>query len=154
MTTKLAIEAPPPLHTPSTAPQVFLRIVFPDYQAVGPYGTSFLEAIETSGSIGGAARVKGITYRRAWLIVRNLNVMFGQPLIATRQGRGGGAQLTEAGAQVVALFRDAEREASAALRRHAAAFAALRYTPRATPPSVGARDLSGLPRAREAGEGG
>jgi len=107
-------------------PEIYLRIVFPDYNAIGPYGTAFLEAVQEHASIAAAARAKRVTYQRAWKTVRNLNSMFAEPLIATRQGRGGGANLTPAGKRVLALFRDAERKAAAVLRRHTNAFFELR----------------------------
>ncbi len=107
-------------------PEIYVRIVFPDHNAIGPYGTAFLEAVDAFASIAAAAQAKGVTYRRAWLTVRNLNTMFSEPLIATRQGRGGGARLTPAGLKVLNLFRDAELKASIALSKHAEAFYELR----------------------------
>ena len=51
-----------------------------------------------------------MSYRRAWLLVEEMNRMFSTPLVVARPGGvgGGGAQLTEAGRQVVALYRAAE----------------------------------------------
>lgn len=112
-------------------PQIHLRIVFPDYNAVGPYGTSFLEAIRQHRSISAAATAKGITNRQAGVIARNLNTLFQEPLIATRQGRGGGAWLTPLGLHVISLYRDAEKKADRALRYHTQAFSELRRKRRA-----------------------
>jgi molybdate transport system regulatory protein len=53
-----------------------------------------------------------MSYRKAWLLVEEMNRMFAKPLVAARPGgaKGGGAELTAAGAQVVALYRAAERK--------------------------------------------
>ena len=53
-----------------------------------------------------------MSYRKAWLLVEEMNRMFAKPLVAARPGgaKGGGAELTAAGAKVVALYRAAERK--------------------------------------------
>ena len=49
-----------------------------------------------------------MSYRKAWLLVEEMNRMFASPLVAARPGgaKGGGASLTEAGESVVSLYRN------------------------------------------------
>jgi len=87
-----------------------LRFDFETGQRLGPGKVALLEAIERNGSIAAAGREFGMAYRRAWLLVDELNHMFETPLIETRGGgrNGGGAKLTRLGERVVALYRTAE----------------------------------------------
>ena len=79
--------------------------------------------LRDTGSISAAGRAHQMSYRRAWLLVEDMNCMFAKPLVSARPGgvKGGGAALTQAGDAVVALYREAEREtrrgASAAIAR-------------------------------------
>src|SRR5262245_8908541 len=75
---------------------------------------AILETIRETGSITAAARRAGVSYRRAWLLVRRINAMLVEPAVARRVGgaRGGGASLTEAGEQVVSLYRSIEVQAN------------------------------------------
>lgn len=96
-------------------PRITLRFDFPNGRRLGHGKISLLEAIDRQGSIAAAGREFGMSYRRAWLLVDEVNRMFAQPLVAARGGGagGGGAQLTELGANVVSLYREAERKAAA-----------------------------------------
>jgi molybdate transport system regulatory protein len=84
--------------------------------AVGPGKVDLLEAIEAAGSITGAARSLGMSYRRAWLLVDTMNRCFRAPLVEAEAGgkRGGGAQLTRLGAEVIRRYRRVERDAARA----------------------------------------
>ena len=57
-----------------------------------------------------------MSYRRAWLLVDELNQLFAAPLVAAHHGgaKGGGAALTEEGRRIVALYREAEAKMRAA----------------------------------------
>ncbi len=54
-----------------------------------------------------------MSYRRAWLLLKALNGMFGKPLAVTATGgkKGGGARLTPLGRAVVTRYRGIERKA-------------------------------------------
>ena len=58
----------------------------------------------------------GMSYRRAWLLVDELNQLFAEPLVAAHHGgsKGGGAALTDEGRRIVALYRGAEAKMRAA----------------------------------------
>ncbi|HCR1517621.1 TPA: LysR family transcriptional regulator [Pseudomonas aeruginosa] len=81
--------------------------------AIGPGKVDLLEAIQRSGSISGAARELGMSYRRAWLLVETMNRCFREPLVISLVGgrHGGGARLSDAGEQVLRQFRSIEARA-------------------------------------------
>lgn len=87
---------------------------------LGPGKVELLEAIEASGSISGAGRAMAMSYRRAWLLVDNLNRMFRQPLVEAAPGgaKGGGAHLTPMGREIVAHYRAIESKAMKAAALH------------------------------------
>jgi molybdate transport system regulatory protein len=92
--------------------QVTLRLDFEGPRRLGHGKISLLESIRSNGSISAAGREHGMSYRRAWLLVDELNRMFREPIVATKGGgrNGGGAALTEMGERVVTLYRSAERK--------------------------------------------
>ncbi|HKD38252.1 MAG TPA: molybdate ABC transporter substrate-binding protein [Pirellulales bacterium] len=77
-----------------------------------------LAALDQTGSITLAARLLGISYRHAWLLLRETNASAGEPLTEAAVGgkRGGGTQLTEAGRSALRVFRDVQT----AIRKSAA----------------------------------
>jgi molybdate transport system regulatory protein len=93
-----------------------IRIRRGDDIAVGPGKIELLEAIGAAGSISGAARLLGMSYRRAWLLVDTMNRCFKTPLVDAEAGgkRGGGARLTRLGAEVIERYRRVERSAARA----------------------------------------
>lgn len=96
-----------------------LRLDFTPGGRLGPGKADLLEAIGRTGSISGAGRAMTMSYRRAWLLVDDLNRMFRQPLVEAQPGgaQGGGARLTPLGHEVLAHYRAVERmvlEAAAA----------------------------------------
>lgn len=58
-----------------------------------------LEAVGRVGSISGAAREIGLSYRGAWDAICAMNALAGRPLVASHTGglRGGGAALDSGG---------------------------------------------------------
>lgn len=91
-----------------------IRIPVGKLSAIGPGKADLLEAIDRSGSISGAARLMGMSYKRAWDLVDTMNHYFREPLVATAAGgsHGGGAQVTEFGFEVLRRFREIEAKAS------------------------------------------
>src|SRR6202522_3276434 len=87
-----------------------IRFDFDGERRLGPGKIALLEAIAQTGSISAAGRAHKMSYRRAWLLVEELNHLLGQALVIARPGgvKGGGAGLTAAGERVVALYREAE----------------------------------------------
>jgi len=87
-----------------------LRVLRGPEVALGPGKVALLEAIDRAGSLAAAARSLGMSYMRAWTLVRTMNRSFRAPLVrAVRGGAGRGTtRLTAAGAAVVSLYRDIE----------------------------------------------
>ena len=95
-----------------------LRINVGEVIAVGPGKIALLEAIAECGSISAAARHLEMSYRRAWLLLDELNRSLLRPAATTAQGgdNGGGAALTPTGTALVSHYRQAERDGLAAAR--------------------------------------
>lgn len=94
-----------------------IRIKLCSFAALGPGKADLLAAIGRTGSITAAAKDQGMSYRRAWLLVDEMNRAFKEPVVAASFGgaKGGGAQLTETGQAVLELYRKVEAKAEAAI---------------------------------------
>ncbi len=94
-----------------------LRIVLGPDIAIGPGKADLLEGIRATGSIAGAGRAMGMSYKRAWMLVESMNGCFRAPLVTTSRGgaAGGGASLTDEGALVLAVYRRMEAETERAI---------------------------------------
>ncbi|HML09504.1 MAG TPA: LysR family transcriptional regulator [Stellaceae bacterium] len=103
-----------------------LRIDFDADRQIGPGKIKLLELIDSTGSISAAGRQMGMSYRRAWLLVDNLNHCFREPLVAAQVGgvKGGGAALTAFGRGVVEHYRAIEEAAATAGADHVGALTA------------------------------
>jgi molybdate transport system regulatory protein len=83
-----------------------LQVLCDDAIAMGPGKADLLEHIIATGSIAGAARDMGMSYRRAWQLVDVMNRCWQERLVETVPGRtSGGAQVTEFGRLVLARYR-------------------------------------------------
>jgi molybdate transport system regulatory protein len=93
-----------------------VRVDFGAERALGPGKIRLLEAIGKSGSISRAGRALGMSYRRAWLLIDDMNRAFRAPVVATQPGgaRGGGAALTPFGLELIENYRAIETQAMAA----------------------------------------
>ena len=92
-----------------------LRIVRDDDTIVlGPGKADLLESIHRTGSIRAAAKELGMSYMRAWTLVRTMNAAFRAPLVEKERGGSerGGAQLTARGLAVLQLYRQMEETAT------------------------------------------
>lgn len=80
--------------------------------AIGPGKADLLEAIHKAGSIVAAAESMGMSYMRAWMLIRTMNHCFKAPLVQTKRGGAarGTAILTETGQTVLALYRHIEAQ--------------------------------------------
>ena len=83
--------------------------------ALGPGKVDLLEAIHEHGSISAAARNLGMSYRRAWLLVDQLNRCLEGPATVSSHGgnAGGSCLLTPVGLEVIRLYREIEKTAQA-----------------------------------------
>ena len=101
--------------TRMTENRLSIRIDLVNGDRIGPGKIALLEGIRATGSISAAARKLDMSYRRAWLLVEQINAALRAPAVAAATGgrQGGGAALTPTGEQVVALYRTIERAAHA-----------------------------------------
>lgn len=81
-----------------------------DAIAFGPGKADLLEAIDATGSISAAGRALGISYRRCWLLVDEMNRCWAERLVEAAAGGGEarGARLTDCGRRVLAAYRALE----------------------------------------------
>lgn len=77
-------------------------------KVLGPGRVELLEHIGRLKSISAAAKQMGMSYRRAWELVRAMNAAAGVPLVEAAPGGpgGGGAAVTEYGHRAIGLYRD------------------------------------------------
>ena len=74
--------------------------------ALGPGRRKLLRAVDEQGSISGAARFIGMTYRKAWGQIQAMEEEFGAPLVTKQTGGkdGGGARLTPEARDLIARY--------------------------------------------------
>lgn len=93
--------------SPPSPIKIKLQLLCGEAIAMGPGKADLLDTIAAEGSISGAARRMGMSYRRAWQLVDLMNRCWAAPLVETSPGsaRGGGARLTPLGAEVLSGYR-------------------------------------------------
>jgi len=108
---------------PAKHPSTHIRLTLDPDVSLGPGKARLLEGIRDLGSIAAAGRRMGMSYKRAWLLVEQMNSGFARPLVSAAKGgeKGGGAALTETGAEVLARYRRLEAAAQRAMARETAA---------------------------------
>jgi len=101
-------------------PSLSVRINLDPEGRIGPGKIALLEQIATFGSIAAAGRAMGMSYRRAWELVEDVNAVFGKPVVERQTGgrHGGGAKLTVLGLSLVSRFRAIERAAAEVAQTH------------------------------------
>ncbi len=107
---------------PKAAPRaatIRIRIGVGENIAIGQGKADLLEAIGRTGSISAAARDLQMSYRKAWLLVDEMNQCFCSPVVLAVKGGtgGGGAQVTVLGEEALARFRKIQAMASQAIEK-------------------------------------
>jgi molybdate transport system regulatory protein len=89
-----------------------IRVDFPDRRSIGIGKVELLERIAGCGSLAQAARQMRMSYRRAWLLLEDINRTFDRPVARTSVGGrgGGGVQLTDFGMELVRSYRKLEAD--------------------------------------------
>jgi molybdate transport system regulatory protein len=105
-----------------------IRVDFGDGVQIGPGKIALLEFIASQGSILQAGKAMGMSYRRAWLLVQDLNEALPQASVISQTGgaRGGGAELTPFGKALVSRYRKMEQAANKIAAREFTGLGALR----------------------------
>ncbi len=112
---------------PADPARLRLRLLFPPDVMLGPGKADLLEHIAETGSISGAGRAMGMSYKRAWSLVEEMNAAFREPLVLSVRGgaSGGGASLSDTGEAVLAHYRKVVALAASAAKDEIAAIRAL-----------------------------
>ncbi|HLO67129.1 MAG TPA: winged helix-turn-helix domain-containing protein [Holophaga sp.] len=121
---------------PNAKKIVRIGIPLGDHYAMGPGKADLLEAIGETGSISAAGRRLGMSYRRAWLLVDEMNKCFREPLVQARLGgaKGGGAEVTPLGQEALKRYRALQVQAWDAVRHSLKEYGRLLGLPPAEPP--------------------
>ncbi|WLT32155.1 winged helix-turn-helix domain-containing protein [Geothrix sp. PMB-07] len=106
------------------AATIRIRIAYGENIAIGQGKADLLEAISRVGSISAAARELDMSYRKAWMLVDEMNQSFKSPVVVAVKGglQGGGAQVTPLGQEALARFRVIQAKASEAIAEDVKAF--------------------------------
>ena len=91
-------------------PTPLLKLDFNGHR-LGAGKVELLEHVAETGSISGAAKKMDMSYRRAWLLIDELNQMFAKPCVESSTGGagGGGAKVTDFGQKIITAFRSLEK---------------------------------------------
>ncbi|WP_175566012.1 winged helix-turn-helix domain-containing protein [Halodesulfovibrio marinisediminis] len=76
----------------------------------GSGGAVLLEKIDALGSLSGASKELGMSYRRAWGRLKKLEETIGDDLVVKVGGNKKGYRLSETGRQFLTSYREAEKK--------------------------------------------
>lgn len=98
-------------------PKLIFRLQLEPEGRIGRGKIELLSHIRETGSISAGGRAMDMSYRRAWLLVDEMNRLFRQPVVESQRGgkQGGGAVLTPFGEALIARYHAMEEKAQAAL---------------------------------------
>src|SRR5713101_2431080 len=99
---------------PARAPRLLprMRVLCGEDIALGPGKVDLLALIGETGSIREAAERMGMSYMRAWTLIKTMNACFREPVVVASRGgkRRGGAVLTMRGRTALRLYRGLEAQ--------------------------------------------
>ncbi len=92
--------------------QINLRVQLGKGSYFGPGKILLLEAIKNLGSISSAAKNIGMSYRKAWKLVCDINKLGNNKIVLTNTGgKGtGGAIITKKGEELIKIYREMENK--------------------------------------------
>jgi molybdate transport system regulatory protein len=95
-----------------------VRLLLGNTAALGPGKIRLIKAIEETGSISGAAKLMGMSYRRAWNLVDSINRDFtNEIIVASSGGKGGGGAIVSAvGLDIIKQYKRIENKALKSVR--------------------------------------
>ena len=117
-------------------PDIRLRIKLQPQIIIGPGKADILTGIRETGSISATGRLMGMSYKRIWQLVNQMNHEYCQPLVSTSTGgaHGGGATLTPTGEKVLKAYEKIIESAYKAISKE---IGALRELTVSTPSGLG-----------------
>lgn len=93
-----------------------LKVELPDGTRLGYGKVDLLKAIQQEASISAAARALGMSYRRAWSLINEMNACFAEPVVKTHMGGAnrGGAEVTAKGQYLIDCYERIQAQAEQA----------------------------------------
>lgn len=78
--------------------------------AIGPGKMELLAMVAETESLNEAAKRMGMSYMRAWTLIKTMNEHFTEPVVMAERGgkTGGGMKVTATGRQALALYQEME----------------------------------------------
>jgi molybdate transport system regulatory protein len=110
------------------APGLKLKLALGDNDTLlGPGKIALLKAIQREHSLSQAAKSINMSYRRAWLLIQELNNSLKEPVLVTHTGgqSGGGSELTKMANQIIDVYERLTQEAEDATEATRKSFASL-----------------------------
>lgn len=110
------------------APGLKLKLTLGDNDTLlGPGKIALLKAIQREHSLSQAAKSINMSYRRAWLLIQELNDSLKEPVLITHTGgqSGGGSELTDMANQIINIYERLTLEAEDATEATRKSFASL-----------------------------
>ncbi|HMJ68588.1 MAG TPA: winged helix-turn-helix domain-containing protein [Cyclobacteriaceae bacterium] len=78
-----------------------------------------LDHVDKTGSIAKAAKSMGMSYKKAWEMVEDLNARGNKPYVVSRKGKkGGGAELTGTAKKVLTAYVKLKKDLDAVAKKH------------------------------------
>ena len=86
----------------------------------GPGRAELLRLVAETGSIAKAAKSMGMSYKKAWEMVTEMNTKGNKPLVTSHKGgqNGGGAEITEAGKKIIGAYNKIARQLDAIVAKN------------------------------------
>ncbi|MGC3946721.1 MAG: LysR family transcriptional regulator [Chryseolinea sp.] len=86
----------------------------------GPGRLELLQHIEDTGSIASAAKAMGMSYKKAWAMVEEMNSKGSRPYVITQKGgtKGGGTQITATGKRLMKVYEELVTKLDAVVAKH------------------------------------
>lgn len=86
----------------------------------GPGRVELLQHVGKTGSIAKAAKAMGMSYKKAWKMVDDLNAKGNKPYVISRKGgdKGGGAELTDTARKMLAAYGKLAKQLTTLVGKH------------------------------------
>lgn len=94
-------------HGPALEPRIKLWVENEGGVVLGSFLVELLRSVGETGSLAEAAQRLGLSYRRAWGKIREMEQHLGAPLVQSEKGgaHGGGSRLTPRAEQLIAQYQ-------------------------------------------------
>jgi molybdate transport system regulatory protein len=86
---------------------------------LGQGRVQLLEAIKSQGSISRASSELGMSYKKAWHLVKSMNAISNKPVVIKEAGgkNGGGSIITKNGEKLISTYRQLEKRNKVFLKK-------------------------------------